>query len=184
MRHEVTQRGFSIAEMTVALAIASLILLTAIPAFSNILGKSRVTAATRQVTGDIRTARGQAIASGWQYKVFGFGSTSTNANKNKYRILGRNNTSTAWPADTSAVLSSATQFAGPWMNISSDYPGVVMDPGGSSSQDRFDVLFDSRGLATMSTSDFTPFRLVGAKDAINVTISPSGGISTATGTVP
>lgn len=179
-----SQKGFSTSELVVALAIGALILLAAVPAFSNMVAKSRVNAAARELIGDLREARGQAIATGWECKVFGFGAPSTNGRRNQYRMLARKTSAVAWPSDTAAPFRSSTQWAEPWVSVTTNNPGVSLDPGGLSAQDRFEVTFTSRGTATTSTNAFNPFRLLGKKDAINLTLSPVGGISTAVGTLP
>ena len=184
MKQRTTQSGFTLTQLIVSLAIMVIIMLISVPAFSTIIARSRTSAATRAVIGDMLTARSMAVGTGWQTKIIGFGGPSSNAQKNQYRMLARQNTGVAWPADTAATARTATTWAEPWQNMTTLYPGVSLDPGGTSSQDRFDVQFDPSGAATMSTNDFAPLRILGTKDALNITISASGGISTSTGTFP
>jgi hypothetical protein len=131
-------------------------------------------AAARQT---LREARALAIATGWECKIVGFGATSGDTNKNQYRIMARQTSAIAWPSDTAPVFKSTTQRADPWMNVTADFPGVQLDPGGASTNDRFEVVFDPRGSATASTNDFNPFRIVGEGKPASVTISAAGGIT-------
>lgn len=170
------QAGVTLSETLVALAIGAMLVLVAVPAFLNMIKISRLHAAARQAVGDLREARAQAIATGWECKVVGFGAASGDPNRNRYRIMARQTSAVAWPADTSANFKSATQRAEPWMDMPSAFPGVQLDPGGTSTNDRFEVVFDSRGSATTSANDFTPFRLVGNGKPALITVTAPGGI--------
>jgi Tfp pilus assembly protein FimT len=160
----------------VALAIGGLLVLVAVPAFLSMIKVSRLHAAARQTVGDLREARAQAIATGWECKVVGFGATSADPNRNRYRVIARQTSAIAWPSDTSPVFKSSTQRVEPWMDMSSAFPGVQLDPGGTSSNDRFEIVFDSRGSATPSPNDFNPFRVVGNGKPAVITVSAPGGI--------
>lgn len=145
-----SKKGFSSLELLVTLALVGLLLLIAVPAFSNILRRSRLDGAARQIVSDVRDARSQAIATGWDYRVVGFRFTSGNARRNQYRVVGRRSSAIAWPADTSPKFQSATQLAREWVDVATLYPGVrLVSPAG-----RFEVTFDSRG--TAETSEFNP----------------------------
>jgi prepilin-type N-terminal cleavage/methylation domain-containing protein len=170
------RNGFTLSETLVALAIGGLLVLVAVPAFLNMIKVSRLRAAARQTVGDLREARAQAIATGWECKIVGFGAASGDPNRNRYRIVARQTSAVAWPADTSPVFKSVTQRADPWMDVGSAFPGVQLDPGGSSTNDRFEIVFDSRGAATASVNDFNPFRVVGNGKPAVITVSPPGGI--------
>lgn len=160
-----------------ALALGALVVLVSVPAFRYMIRSSRLHAAARQAVSDLREARAQAIATGWECKIVGFGNTSGLANKNQYRIMARLTSAVAWPSDTSPILKSSTQRVEPWTDVPSAFPGVQLDPGGSSTNDRFEVVFDSRGSATTSTNDFSPFRLIGDGKPASITISSAGGIT-------
>lgn len=172
-----TQKGTTLGETLIALAIGAMLVIIAVPAFRYMIRSSRLHAAARETVGDLREARAQAIATGWECRIVGFGASSSQPNRNQYRLMARKTSATAWPGDTSAVQSSATQRVEPWTDISSLFPGVDLDPGGASTYDRFEAVFDSRGAATTSTNDFNPFRLVGDGKPATVTISAAGGIT-------
>ena len=184
MKQRTKQSGFTLTQLIVSLAIMVIIMLISVPAFSTMIARSRTSAATRTIMGDMLTARSMAVGTGWQTKIIGFGNASTDTKKNQYRMLARQNTGVSWPADTAADARTTTTWAEPWVNVPSLYPGVTLDPGGASGSDRFDVMFDARGAATLSSTDFAPCRVLGSKDALNITLSLSGGLTTSTGTFP
>ncbi len=151
-------------------------MLVAVPAFLSMIKISRLHAAARQTIGDLRKARAQAIATGWECKIVGFGNASGDPNRNRYRLIARQTSAVAWPTDSSATFKSGTQRAEPWVDMSSAFPGVQLDPGGASSNDRFEIVFDSRGSALASANDFTPFRIVGTGKPAVITVTAPGGI--------
>jgi len=170
------QSGTTLSETLIALAIGALLVLVAVPAFLSMIKVSRLHAAARQAVGDLREARAQAIATGWECKVVGFGNASTDPNRNQYRVMARQTSGVAWPSDTAPTFKSTTQRADPWVDVSSAFPGVQLDPGGTSTNDRFEIVFDSRGAATPSLNDFSPFRVVGTGKPAVITVTPPGGI--------
>lgn len=147
----VRANGFSSAEIAVSLAVIGLAALISIPTTLSMIRRSKVSSASRQITSDIREARSRSLGSGWEYKVFGFAATSTDTRKNQYRVLARSNSGIAWPADTSAVMSSSTQRAERWISVTAQFPGVnVVSPTA-----RWEIAFDSRGAAP-GASSFNP----------------------------
>ena len=171
------QRGTTLIETLVALAIGGFFVLVAVPAFLNMIRISRLHAAARQAVGDLREARAQAIATGWECKIVGFGAASGDPNRNKYRLIARQTSAVAWPSDTAPVFKNSTQRVEPWLDVSSAFPGVQLDPGGTSTNDRFEIVFDSRGSATASLNDFNPFRITGDGKPAAITVSAPGGIT-------
>jgi Tfp pilus assembly protein FimT len=172
----VKQAGTTLSETLIALAIGALLVLVAVPAFLSMIKISRLHAAARQAVGDLREARAQAIATGWECKLVGFGNASSDPNRNRYRVMARQSSGIAWPSDTAAPFKSSTQRVDPWMDLASAYPGVQLDPGGTSTNDRFEIVFDSRGSAIPSLNDFSPFRVVGSGKPALITVTPPGGI--------
>lgn len=168
----VTARGFSSAELAITLAVVGLLALIAIPSFTSMVRRSRVSGASRQIISDIREARSRSLGSGWEYKLFGFAATSTDTRKNQYRVLGRSNSGVSWPSDTSAVISTSTQRAGAWMNINTGFPGVRL----VSPTARFEVAFDSRGSAPGSAS-FNPLVVNNQWGTTSsITVTTTGGV--------
>lgn len=168
----VTEKGFSSAEIAVALAVVALVTLTAIPSFTSMLRRSRVSGASRQIISDIREARSRSLGSGWEYKLFGFAATSTDTRKNQYRVLARANSGVSWPSDTSAVMSSTTQRAGAWVNVATSFPGVNL----VSPTARFEIAFDSRGSAPAASS-FNPLVVNNQwGTSSSITVTTTGGV--------
>jgi Tfp pilus assembly protein FimT len=173
----VAERGTSVAEALVALAIASLVVLIAVPGLRYVIRGTTLRAAARQAVGDLREARAEAIATGWECRIVGYGTGSSHPNRNQYRVMARKTSAVAWPADTSAILKTSSQKVGPWVDITTAFPGVELDPGGSSADDRFEILFDSRGAATASPTDLSPLRVVGEGKPASISVSAAGGIT-------
>jgi hypothetical protein len=109
--------------------------------------------------------------------VIGFGSSSTHANRNQYRIMGRRSSATAWPSDTAAPSTSTTLDVRPWVDLTTLQQGVVMAPGGTGTNDRFEIAFDLRGAMSVSTGDFAPFQLQKGSRLKAIRVSAVGGVS-------
>jgi prepilin-type N-terminal cleavage/methylation domain-containing protein len=171
------QRGVTMIEVSVATAIGLLIVMVAIPAFNTTLERSRVESATRRVVSTVREARTRAVSTGWEYRVIGFGNASSSAARNQFRWMGRNSSATAWPDDNVAPFTGATQVAGPWIDVVSEYGGVDLDPSGSVASDRFEIAFDSRGAVSASSGNFAPFRVLNDDHAKGFRISAVGSVS-------
>jgi prepilin-type N-terminal cleavage/methylation domain-containing protein len=170
------QRGYSLAEVVIVVAIGGILLLTALPALSNILRESQLDAAVRQLVGDLRDARMQATMSGWEYRLAGHAAGSADAHRNQYRMLGRSSTGVAWPAISAAPFQSATQLAGEWIDMESRHPGTRLEPGGGAAA--FDLTYNSRGAATASGTTFSPFVISGRADSSkSIRVSVTGGIT-------
>jgi Tfp pilus assembly protein FimT len=154
------ERGISLVEIMIAVAMLGLVVLVAAPAFGKMMKSSRVQGSLRQFVGDVRNARARAASTGWEYKIVGF-RAGTGANANKYRLLGRKSGSVTWPVDTAAVATTSTTYAGRWTDFTTLYPGVSLSPGGSTGVSRFELWFAPRGIVTGSTGSFDPFTLNG-----------------------
>jgi Tfp pilus assembly protein FimT len=142
--------GLTLVELAMATMVLIVLLGIAIPAFYSMLQRSQLDAAVRQVTSDVREARSRATLAGWQYRLLGFDNDSASPYKNQYRLLGRSSTAVAWPADTVAAFTSATQMAGTWIDVNELYPGVRLDT--SDATNRFYVSFNSQGGAFETNS--------------------------------
>jgi prepilin-type N-terminal cleavage/methylation domain-containing protein len=152
------QRGFSLVETMVALCIAGIVMGAFLPNILAAMRSYRRDGVVEQIAGDIRKARSQAIATGWQYRIMGISQGNTSTYKNQYRFMARRTTADGWPADTVAQMQSATQMAGPWININKIYPGVKMNPTDTSAH--FSVAFDSRGVRIELDTNFDPLVIV------------------------
>jgi prepilin-type N-terminal cleavage/methylation domain-containing protein len=168
--------GFSLTEVLIVVAVGGLVLLTALPAFANILRGVRHDAAVRQLVSDIREARGRATMSGWEYRIVGY-ADGGGADANRYRILGRSSGAVAWPDVDDASFASATQRADDWVDVAALYPGNRLEPNNGGSEPLFLLTFDARGAAAMSNDCFDPFQIVGPEDVTtSIRVSPVGGV--------
>jgi prepilin-type N-terminal cleavage/methylation domain-containing protein len=147
-------RGFSVLELLAVLMIFGVVAGIALPKFTGLIHSFRRDAAIQQIAGDVRRARTEAIRTGWQYRIFGFNSGSTSANKNQYRFQARSSGAVAWPADTVAPFTSTTQMAGQWVNFTTQFPGVSLNP--DDTTERFWVSFDPRGVRIELDDSFDP----------------------------
>ena len=154
------QKGFSLIEAMVAVSVGAILMVAVLPGFMGLMRSYRRDAAVEQVAGDVRKARAQAIATGWQYEVMGFnyGWSGTSTFKNQYRIMARRTTADGWPADTVAPFKSTTQYASPWIDVGRSYPGVKLNP--TDASQHFSVAFDSRGVRIALDTSFDPLVVV------------------------
>ncbi len=140
-----SRAGLTLVELAMATLVLIVLLGIAIPAFYSMLQRSQLDAAVRQVTSDVREARSRATLAGWQFRLVGFENDSGSPFKNQYRLVGRSTTAVAWPADTVATFTSATQMAGDWIDVNRLYPRVKLDT--SDAANRFWVSFNAQGAA-------------------------------------
>ncbi len=145
------ERGLSAIELLAGIALLAIAMLM-IPSLTGTVQRQRAAALTRQLTGEIHRAQSEAISTGWQVRLVGYGSAATNGRANQYRLLGRASTLTAWPDPLAAPFSSATQSAGPWVDVPSEFGGVAVNGG---SADAFWLTFDPRG-AVVDRANFSP----------------------------
>ena len=167
--------GFSLVESMLAIAIASVIMGALLPRFTTIVRTFRRDGVTDQIAADVRKVRAQSISTGWQYRIIGFSSGSTNANKGQYRMMGRSSSAIAWPADNAAQLKTATQMAGPWVDIRTMFPGVSLNPANTATH--FSVAFDSRGVRIELDATFDPLVIqsqTGSSKSLRIT--PVGNV--------
>jgi prepilin-type N-terminal cleavage/methylation domain-containing protein len=165
---ERTERGYTLVEVLVGVALLAIVAGLAIPSFLAYTQRSKLDAAVRQLVEDVRQARSKAVLRGWEYRIYGFNSGSSSVYKNKYRLMGRSSTAVAWPADSAASFESATAMVSEWVNIGTVYPGVRFNP--TDGTDHFWVAFNDRGVAYDIDDSFKP---------LNVT-HPTGGTKTVT----
>jgi prepilin-type N-terminal cleavage/methylation domain-containing protein len=168
------RRGFTLPELALALALVGIVLAVTLPAFMEVLDRTRLDGAIRQMVSDLQEARSEAVATGWEYRVVGYRNISTNDRANQYRVIARRTAGVSWPADTAGVLENDTQMAGAWVDVPAFHSGITI----SASQDRFEVTFDSRGTSSDAATEFNPLELVGKNGASkSVSVSVVGGIT-------
>ncbi len=151
-----TGRGYTLAEILIAMVTLAILGGLSIPGFTGFVQRSRLDGAARQIVSDVREARAKATLTGWQYRIFGFNYGASSSFKNQYRLMARSSGAVAWPADTAAPFESATQMAGVWINMSTLYPGVRINP--NDGTPRFWVVFDARGV-DIADNSFSPLEV-------------------------
>ena len=151
-----SRKGFTLTELTLAMALVGITLAIALPAFSNVMRSARLNGAVRQLVSDVREVRSQAVATGWDYRIVGYRDAEASFS-NQYRVVARRS-SASWPSDSAAPFRSDTQIAERWIDLASFHPGVTF----SSSDPRFQVTFDSRGVSTDAATSFNPLQMIGA----------------------
>ncbi|HEX9898110.1 MAG TPA: type II secretion system protein [Candidatus Methylomirabilis sp.] len=140
-----SKRGLTLVELVIAMMVCVILLAVAIPAFQTMLQRSQLDAAVRQVMSDVREAQSRATLTSWQYRLIGFDIDSGDTHKNQYRVIGRSSSAVAWPIETVATFSSATQMAGNWVDVNRMFSDVKLDTADATT--RFWVSYDSRGVA-------------------------------------
>ncbi len=123
--------GVTLLEILVVVAIIAIIAAVGLPALVNALQRARTRGTAEVLSTAMRDARSRAIATGWQFRVFGFNAAG-GASANRFRIEGRSLTAPApaWPA--SAVpgpLPPGPVSADPWVVLANDYKGVALNVG-------------------------------------------------------
>ena len=68
----VSKNGFSVIELLVAIALGAIVITIAVPGFTETVRRTRHGSAVRRVVSDLREARSEAIATGWEYRVVGY----------------------------------------------------------------------------------------------------------------
>lgn len=142
--------GYTIVEIWITLVVALTLMAVALPLFGSAMDHHRLNGAVRRVVSDARLARSKAVSTRWRYRIFAYGDTSA-TRPNQYRIEG---TSTAaFPApSTDGPLATSTQEASRWINLSAEYTGIRINPGGAAT---FDIAFDEAGNVTSLLTPIT-----------------------------
>ena len=151
--------GVTLVELVVVVSILGMLVVIGLPFLSGTMRASRLDGAARQIASDMREAQARATLTGWQYRVIGYNQSSGDAHRNQYRLMGRSSSGVAWPVDTVEAFQGATQMAGSWVDVTTLYPGVTINPSTASAQ--FWVAFDSRGVAIDIAASCNPMLLSG-----------------------
>src|SRR5574337_581801 len=131
------QRGFSLIEMIVAVAIIAISAGIVIPVYFNMKPSIRLSGATRQIMGDLMWARMQAISQNNQFKVI-------YDNNHQYSILDDDNNDGAITTGESVITKD---FREEYYDVtySSDKPNVIFHPRGNASNSTMITLTNSSG---------------------------------------
>ena len=171
------QRGVSAVELLAGIALLAMGMMI-VPSMSETIDRQRAAGVTRQLASQVRLAQTRAVTTGWEYRVVGFPAAATNGRANQYRLIGRSTSASPWISALSGQADSATQYAGPWINLSIDTPGIDLNPaqvGG----DAFWVTFGPRG-AVLDRSNFTPMSVATADPdgkSWTMTVSTAGKVT-------
>jgi prepilin-type N-terminal cleavage/methylation domain-containing protein len=142
------QRGYSLAEMIVVVAIIGIFSLVAVPQFMNISKNMKMKASMRQFAGDLRAARQRAITRNTRVNVtFSVGTTPAVGSRGAYEIVERQDDGT-WRLIKSKKL---TPLAGDVIYFSStDFTNSDAPDMGTISTDdnRPDIVFQGDGQIT------------------------------------
>ncbi|WP_163830930.1 GspH/FimT family pseudopilin [Spartinivicinus ruber] len=142
--------GFTLIEMLITLAIASILLGVAYPAFNNMINENRLTTTANSFIGALAIARNEAIKRGQQISVVAKSSTADNEWGGGWEVRDANN------------------------EVIRDFPSLTEQSIALNSNNNFSTItFNSRGfLAT--TQDTVDIQLPGANSSRLITVTASG----------
>lgn len=138
------RRGLSLLEIVVVAAIIAVLAGLGLPIFSQTMQTRRLSAATRQVTGDLRSLQSLAISQG---SLFRFHSgTDPGINLiNQYRLERSTDDGATWTP------------IGPWTDLSADFSGVGFTMRDTANTMLHEVRFNARGAAIHPGSSNYPY---------------------------
>ncbi len=137
------QRGFSLLELVLVVAILGLITAISLPLIAGAMDRARANGAAEVLAGAVRDARMRAVATSWQYRVRAYASGGTVPNA--FRIEGMDAANGgAWPAAgtvTTPASYGANQTNTAYTSMAQDFGTAQIQVTGGT----FTVTFDSRG---------------------------------------
>ncbi len=158
--------GVTVVELAAALVVGAILVGAAVPILMTAVENARFNAAVRQAASDMRLARAEAVATGWQYRIRGRDRRG-GANANQYRVEGRRSGLILWPDETDPPQGTPDVFVGPWTRFAAKYPGIQLDSSTSGADPPFYAGFNRTGrICTPLTQCFegvSPLRV--AKDS-------------------
>jgi prepilin-type N-terminal cleavage/methylation domain-containing protein len=167
-------RGYSLVEILVVMAIVGVMSLITIPAFISYSQQGRLRAALRQVHGDLRTMRLQAITNNLRIRVE---LQPDNVSYNYYSSADNGSTWVAYipkgmVSSSKSVASPVTFGATTFLDVNSNgKPDIVFLPSGMLDPN----CTPTGSLPTLKMS--VPWKNIN-QNIMTVTVSPAGGIST------
>ena len=154
-QHSKRQRGYTLIELVIVVAIMTVISGFALPGVLGGIQRRGVDGAARRLAEDVRMAQSTALTRGVQARLIvfnqsgvapnpGSSDTTDTTKANMYRVETRNSPSAAWPALT-AYPGTGSNVLTVWFPLNSDYKGVSVATGNT-------LVFNSQGFLANSTS--------------------------------
>ena len=137
-------RGLSLLEIVVVVAIIAVLAVLGLPVFNETMQTRRLSAATRQVTEDLRYIQSLAISQGSLYRFHSGTDPGINLT-NQYRLEQSTDDGTTWTA------------IGPWTDLADDFSGVGFTIRDTANTALHEVRFNARGAAIHPGSANYPF---------------------------
>ena len=133
-----TQKGFSLIEMIVAVAIIGILTGIAIPVYIGMKPSIRLSGAIRQIMGDLMWARMQAISQNNQFRIIYY-------NNYQYKILDDDNNDGAITTGESVITKDIHEEYYDVTYSSSNLNGLIFHPRGNASNLTTITLTNSSG---------------------------------------
>ena len=137
-------RGLGLLEIVVVVAIIAVLAVLGLPIFNETMQTRRLSAATRQVTEDLRYIQSLAISQGSLYRFHSGTDPGINLT-NQYRLEQSTDDGATWTA------------IGPWTDLSADFSGVGFTIRDTANTALHEVRFNARGAAIHPGSANYPF---------------------------
>jgi len=172
-QHHSDSYGFSIVELMAAIFLMGALALITTPPLIEIVRSSRLNGATRQIAGDVRQARAQAVGTGWQFRLAGVSAGSSHVRRNHYRLMSRASSAVTWPTVGDPPSTSATLVVGEWVDLGREFYGIQLNPDDSG---QFALAFDTRGSPIEMSLSFSPLQVESDLGVKSVSVSTLGSV--------